>query len=313
MKYLFAAIIVVCSVRADAQLVLIDQSEAQTAQRTPEVPQKPVRAIRRPELIIYSESWCGACQVAKRQIQENHPWIDLDVRSGSDIPGWVSVLPTFHWQDGSGQWRQSAGWSSQTQKTVIAGMASLREETAESTVDIPAEAQPTPNQELHRLLAIIKPRTDEVFIDPGCGDGRACIIASSVYGCQSVGIEIDEDRAELAKQRVRQAGLEDLVTIIQGDSREIKWSADCGFVYLYPDLLQELSPKLRQLDRFASYRHPVEGLRMRESNDSFLYDSTSRSVRQQEFAVWQGQRYTGRVCTSPGCRMCNSIQSQLED
>lgn len=311
MKFLFAAIIVVCSVSAEAQLVLIDQSEAQTAQRTPTAPQKPSRAIRRPELIIYSESWCGACQIAKRDLASRYPWIDLDIRSGSEIPGWVNALPTFHWQDSAGKWRQSVGWGSVSQRLVIEGMTELRSD--QQAVSLPDEAQPTPHKELHRLLAILEPKAGETFIDPGCGaDARACLIASSIYGCHSVGIEIEKGRADQAKQRVKEAGLEDLVTIIHGDSTKLNWQADLGFVYLYPDLLQELLPKLQKLKRFASYQHSIEGVRMRQSGPSFIHDaSVQQAASQQSFAVWKGQRYTGRVCTSANCQMCNSISNQL--
>jgi hypothetical protein len=110
------------------------------------------------------------------------------------------------------------------------------------------------------------------------------------------------------------------VTIIEGDATQVDVPAQVGVCYLYPDVLAALKPKLEKLDRFASYMHGVDGLAMSRNGDAWTWRKPQQVAmqtqreqvpRQQYGAVWGGRTYSGPVCNSPGCRMCNSIRSQL--
>jgi SAM-dependent methyltransferase len=173
----------------------------------------------------------------------------------------------------------------------------------------PAQA-PTPIAEVRRVLALLNPQSHETFVDYGCGDGRWLIEAARTYGCRAVGIEIDPQQADRARRAVDAAGLLGRVQIIEGDVLMANVEAQVGVAYLYPDLLAKLRPKLLKLNRFATPFHPVDGVQMSQSGDAWIWQKP-QAVQQQAYAVYEGQYYSSRVCNSPGCSMCNSIQRQL--
>lgn len=170
---------------------------------------------------------------------------------------------------------------------------------------------PTPHAEVQRVLRLLNPQPNETFVDYGCGDGRWLIEAARTYRCRAVGIEIDPDQAARARQAVEAAGLSDRVQIIPGDVLTANVEAQVGVAYLYPDVLTKLKPKLLKLNRFASYQHQVEGVSMTRSGDAWIWQRPVPVQQQQPYAVYNGQAYYGRVCTSPNCPMCNAIARQL--
>ena len=58
-------------------------------------------------------------------------------------------------------------------------------------------------------------------LEVGCGWGGFATFAARTYGCRVTGITLSEQQAALARQRVAQAGLEELVTIELTDYREV--------------------------------------------------------------------------------------------
>ena len=64
-------------------------------------------------------------------------------------------------------------------------------------------------------------RQDERVLDVGCGWGSFALHAAGRYGAQVVGVTLSEPQAELARDRVRQAGLEDRIEIRVADYREL--------------------------------------------------------------------------------------------
>ncbi|UGS33921.1 class I SAM-dependent methyltransferase [Capillimicrobium parvum] len=62
---------------------------------------------------------------------------------------------------------------------------------------------------------------DERFLDIGCGWGSLVIHAAREHGVRAVGVTISEAQAELARARVRGAGLADRVEIRVADYREL--------------------------------------------------------------------------------------------
>ena len=61
----------------------------------------------------------------------------------------------------------------------------------------------------------------ERLLDIGCGSGSLLIHAASRYGVSGVGVTLSEPQAQLARERVAHAGLEDRVEIRVQDYREI--------------------------------------------------------------------------------------------
>ncbi len=64
-------------------------------------------------------------------------------------------------------------------------------------------------------------REGERVLDVGCGWGSFVIHAASRHGVRAVGITLAERQAELARERVRQAGVADRVEIRVADYREV--------------------------------------------------------------------------------------------
>jgi cyclopropane-fatty-acyl-phospholipid synthase len=62
---------------------------------------------------------------------------------------------------------------------------------------------------------------EERLLDIGCGWGAMVIHAASRYGVRAVGITLSEQQYELARERVREAGMEDRVEIRLQDYRDI--------------------------------------------------------------------------------------------
>jgi len=169
------------------------------------------------------------------------------------------------------------------------------------------EATPTPYTEVVRVIELL-PKPTVGFVDFGCGaDARWCIVAAEKWNCRVTGVEIDPGRANTAREHVRLARLEHLITIVEGDATQVEVQADVGVAYLYQDVLDQLTPKLTKLKAFASYLHKPSKLSVTQNGDSWVY---TKPVPVHT-AIWNGQAYTQPVCNNPNCGMCASIRAQL--
>ena len=66
--------------------------------------------------------------------------------------------------------------------------------------------------------------SDDHLLEIGCGWGGLAIHAAREYGCRVTGVTISRAQHELAVERVREAGVDDLVEIREQDYREIEGS-----------------------------------------------------------------------------------------
>lgn len=257
------------------------------------------------ELNFYGPSWCPACpaalEVVKKELGD-----EFEIKSHKNYdayPAWVIAqgqqsgwaYPMVHWADHAGVGKIMV-WS---------GVAEFRKHDGKPK-KLASDA-PTPGREVERVIGLL-PKPEIGFVDFGCGDGRWCIAAAERWGCRVTGIELDPARAAAARERVRAAGLDHLVTIIEGDVLTTDVQADVGVAYLYADVLDRLRPRLEKLRAFASYMHRPPGLPVVQNGDSWFY---TQAVPQSRAAVWQGEVYSQPVCNNPGCKMCNSIRCQL--
>lgn len=119
---------------------------------------------------------------------------------------------------------------------------------------------PTPQVVVDGMLAAVCPTPDDVLYDLGCGDGRILITAVREYGCRAVGIEVNPETADLARQRVREAGLEGRISIVTGDARKYHLDgASIVTLYLYVETMAELVPYIHKATRIVSYAHEIPG------------------------------------------------------
>lgn len=69
-------------------------------------------------------------------------------------------------------------------------------------------------------------RPGERFLDVGCGWGALVTYAAAHFGVHATGVTLSAPQAEWAARRVHESGLEDRVTIVQRDYREVTGTFD---------------------------------------------------------------------------------------
>src|ERR1035438_8132153 len=79
---------------------------------------------------------------------------------------------------------------------------------------------PTPQLVVQKMLEAGHVKAGETVYDLGSGDGRIQIAAVQRFGARGVGIEILRDMCEKSRQRIKELGLEDRITIVEGRSEE---------------------------------------------------------------------------------------------
>jgi uncharacterized protein (TIGR03000 family) len=107
---------------------------------------------------------------------------------------------------------------------------------------------PTPESLVEKMLELAKVTKDDVVYDLGCGDGRIVILAAKKHGAHGVGVDIDPVRVREARAAVEKAGVQDLVTIRQGDALKVEDldKATVVTLYMLPEFQEKLRPILQQ-------------------------------------------------------------------
>ncbi|MFO0801241.1 MAG: hypothetical protein U0804_27570 [Gemmataceae bacterium] len=129
----------------------------------------------------------------------------------------------------------------------------------------------TPQDAVEKMLEMARVGKDDVVYDLGCGDARFLITAAKKYGCSGVGYEIQPHVAALARERVAEAGVGNLVEIRESDifdsSVDLR-PATVLTLFLLPELNVKLIPKIQQMRpgcRVVSFLFDMEGVRPKES------------------------------------------------
>ena len=82
-----------------------------------------------------------------------------------------------------------------------------------------APFNPTDTAAIAEVVRLANFAPSDVLYDLGCGDGRVLIHAAiSAPLKRAVGVEYDKTYADRAKEAVKEAGLEERVTIFHGDA-----------------------------------------------------------------------------------------------
>ena len=105
---------------------------------------------------------------------------------------------------------------------------------------------PTPHAVVEAMLRLARVSGADVVYDLGSGDGRIPIAAARAHGARGVGIELDGRMLESARRNAREAGMERLVEFRQEDLfRADLREATVVTLFLFPQMIQQLGPKLR--------------------------------------------------------------------
>jgi predicted RNA methylase len=123
---------------------------------------------------------------------------------------------------------------------------------------------PSPMPVVQRMLELAELKPGEVFFDLGAGDGRTVILAAKTFGARAVGVEMREDLAKRAMSVIHDNGLNDRVTIVNGDMFKVDLSsADVVYLYLTTSANEKVKPKmeseLKKGVRIVSHDYEVVG------------------------------------------------------
>jgi len=103
----------------------------------------------------------------------------------------------------------------------------------------------SPLKVIDKALEIANISENDVFADLGCGDGAVLLRAAERFRVFSVGFEINPALVQIARRRVRSAGLQDLIDIVHSDMFSACLSR-FSVIYIYPSpiVIQRLSSKI---------------------------------------------------------------------
>src|SRR5215469_14204381 len=106
---------------------------------------------------------------------------------------------------------------------------------------------PTTAEAVRAMLKLADVKKADVVYDLGCGDGRIVIAAAKTYGARGVGIDIDPDRIQEARENAKKAGVENLVRFEENDLFQANFrEATVVTLFLLPSINLKLRPKLLQ-------------------------------------------------------------------
>ena len=117
---------------------------------------------------------------------------------------------------------------------------------------------PTDQPIVEQMLELAGVTAKDVVYDLGSGDGRIVVIAAQNHGARGVGVEIDPELVQRARQVARDAQLSDKVTFLEGDLFEADLSAATVVTLFLSDginrrleakLKRELKPGARVVSR----------------------------------------------------------------
>jgi SAM-dependent methyltransferase len=131
----------------------------------------------------------------------------------------------------------------------------------------------SPEHAVDKMLEMASLKPGETLYDLGCGDGRILIAAAQRYKVKAVGIEISNDLAKTAAEKVKKAGLESAIKVVHGDFMRTDLSgANMVTLYLATTANDTLRPilerYLRPNTRVVSYDYPIPGWKPMETAES---------------------------------------------
>lgn len=124
--------------------------------------------------------------------------------------------------------------------------------------DISLDLVPTPEDAVDILVELLRPTPNDIFMEPGCGDGRVLKAVSKI--CPSIGIELNPNTAETAQRNLGN----DAVVLIEDATQSDYTRATLVSMYLYPNVMEKIVPLLQPGTRVVSYCHTIPGIKCKE-------------------------------------------------
>jgi predicted RNA methylase len=131
-------------------------------------------------------------------------------------------------------------------------------------------AIPTPQFVVEKMLEAGHVKPGDTVYDLGSGDGRIVITAAQKYGAKAVGVELRPDLCDKARERIKELGLEDRASIVQGSALRVNLSAaDVVTMYFLTTSNERLRPNLEHWlkpgTRVVSNQFPIKGWKATET------------------------------------------------
>ena len=141
---------------------------------------------------------------------------------------------------------------------------------------------PTPPDVIDRMLELARVKSGDVIYDLGSGDGRIVIQAAKRYGVKGVGIEIDPDLVQKARDNAFREKVGNLVEFRAQDALTVDVSgATVVTLYMVPEFNAKLRPifdrQLKSGARVVSHDFEIQGWtpnKVESIKGNFLHDHT---------------------------------------
>jgi SAM-dependent methyltransferase len=103
----------------------------------------------------------------------------------------------------------------------------------------------SPDAVVERMLYLAQPKAGERLVDLGSGDGRIVIEAAKRFGARGLGVDVDPNLVNLARENAKRAGVEALASFEVKDLFETDLhGVSVVTMYLLPEVNQKLAPRL---------------------------------------------------------------------
>lgn len=144
--------------------------------------------------------------------------------------------------------------------TGIAGFA----QPAKLSLENLGPSIPTPALVVERMLEAGSVKPSDVVYDLGSGDGRIVIAAAQKFGAKAVGVEMMPDLCRQSQQRIKELGLADRASIMEGSVFHVDVSpATVVTMFFMTDSNERLRPNLEKMlkpgTRVVSNQFPIKG------------------------------------------------------
>ena len=107
---------------------------------------------------------------------------------------------------------------------------------------------PSPPHVVQRMIEVAEIKKGDVLYDMGSGDGRIVIEAAKKYGIRGVGIDLNAELVEKARQNAKNEGVSHLVEFRAQDGLTVDISeATVVMLYMFKWFNNALKPKLQKL------------------------------------------------------------------
>jgi uncharacterized protein (TIGR03000 family) len=106
------------------------------------------------------------------------------------------------------------------------------------TIDDPADRVrviyvPTPPDVAEEMVRLAGVTSDDVVYEPGCGDARITIAAIRSGARRGICVDIEPERAEDSRAKVKDAGMQDRIDVRLGDALDVNDLSEVTVVFLY--------------------------------------------------------------------------------